>query len=322
LKVIDPKTCNGKVNGLWLAFAQFYEDHHDLTNARIVFKKASEVDFKSAEDLAAVWCSWSEMELRQGFPDRALNIMREAVSEPAYSLQRRKAKAISQGKGNTSTNDDHFEGITSRDRLHRSVSVWGFYLDLEESFGTIQSCRAAYDRAIDIKVITPQMALNYASFLEEKNYFEDSFRVYENAILLFTFPHVKAIWLAYLDRFIARYEGTKIERLRDLFEQAIAKVPSENAAEFYLKYAKTEESYGLMRHAMAIYDKATRAVPENSRLDMYRLYIKKVEQLYGLTKTRAIYERAIPELQDEMSRMLCVEFADMERKLGCIIIVI
>merc|ERR1711871_1546148 len=77
-----------------------------------------------------------------------------------------------------------------------------------------------------------------------------------------------------------------------------------------------EESYGLLRHAMSIYDRATRAVTEESRLDMYRLYIKKVEQHFGLTKTRPIYEHAVSELNDDMSRAICLEFADMECKLG------
>jgi pre-mRNA-splicing factor SYF1 len=48
-----------------------------------------------------------------------------------------------------------------------------------------------------------------------------------------------------------RYGGSKMERLRDLFEQAIAKASQEDVAEFYIKYSKAEESFGLARHAMA-----------------------------------------------------------------------
>lgn len=63
-------------------------------------------------------------------------------------------------------------------------------------------------------------------------------------------------------------------------------------------------------------------------IDMYRLYIRKVEEFYGITKTRAIYERAVSELLSNNTTLdngggqvssvsaLCVEFADMERKLG------
>jgi pre-mRNA-splicing factor SYF1 len=101
-----------------------------------------------------------------------------------------------------------------------------------------------------------------------------------------------------------------------LSEQAVASVTAGDAAEFFIKYAKAEESFGMARHAMAVYDRATRAAPESRRLDMYRLYIVKVEQYYGVTKTRPVYERAISELDDESSKALCLEFAAMERRLG------
>jgi hypothetical protein len=67
---------------------------------------------------------------------------------------------------------------------------------------------------------------------------------------------------------------------------------------------------------MAVYDRATRIVPESARLDMYRLYVKKVEHYFGVTKTRPVYERAVSELNDVHARAMCLEFADMERKLG------
>lgn len=36
-----------------------------------------------------------------------------------------------------------------------------------------------YDRIIDLRIATPQIIINYAMFLEEHNYFEDSFKVRE-----------------------------------------------------------------------------------------------------------------------------------------------
>jgi pre-mRNA-splicing factor SYF1 len=38
------------------------------------------------------------------------------------------------------------------DKVHKHTKVWGLYLDLEESLGTVESCRAAYDRVLDLKV--------------------------------------------------------------------------------------------------------------------------------------------------------------------------
>ena len=54
------------------------------------------------------------------------------------------------------------------------------------------------------QVATPQLVLNFAAFLEEHEYFEESFTAYEKGVAAFKWPHVKALWHAYLDRFIAR----------------------------------------------------------------------------------------------------------------------
>ena len=313
VKTVDPKLATGKLSGLWLALARFYENHEDVENARTILSKATEVDYKSVDELANIWCAWGEMEIRNEAFDKALQVMQQAVAEPVATLKRRKARAAAQGKGGDA---DNFEGSVCSDRVYKNVKAWSLFLDLEESLGSVETCRAAYDRAMDLKIVTPQMIMNYAAYLEERDFFEDSFRVYERAVALFTYPQVKKIWLEYLDKFIARYAGGKLERLRDLFEQAVVKVPAEDAAEFYLKYAKAEEMFGLARHAMAVYDRATRLVPEPNRLDMYRLYVKKVEHYFGVTKTRPVYERAVAELNDVHSRALCLEFADMERKLG------
>ncbi len=317
VKTIDPKQANGRLSGLWIAFASFYETSNDLPSARTVYERATKVNYRSVDELANVWCGWGEMEMRHEQYSRAMAVMQQAVAEPASSARRRRAKAAAQGRsadedGTGAMPDD----AVVADKIHRCVKVWNLYLDLEENLGTIDTCRAAYDRVFELKVVTPQMALNYATFLEERDFFEDSFRVYERAVALFTFPQLRTIWLTYLDKFMERYAGKKLERLRDLFEQAVLGVPVEFAAEFYLKFAQAEEAYGLARHSMAVLDRACRVVSEAEKLDMYRLYAKKVEQHFGITKTRPVYERGIAELSDDQSRALCLEYAELERKLG------
>ncbi len=51
-------------------------------------------------------------------------------------------------------------------RLYRSLKLWSFYCDLEESLGTLESTRAVYDQILDLRIATPQIVLNYALFLE------------------------------------------------------------------------------------------------------------------------------------------------------------
>ena len=50
------------------------------------------------------------------------------------------------------------------------------FADLEESFGDYTSTKLVYDRIIDLKIATPQIILNFALFLEENQYFEESFK--------------------------------------------------------------------------------------------------------------------------------------------------
>lgn len=292
IKTIDPTLAVGKLSGLWLSFARHYEKAGDTSSARTVFEKAINVEFKSVDECGSIWCGWGEMELRIGEYNRAIQVLQRAVSEPVLTVQKRKARASAQGKR---VSDDTFEvtdsdaqsaGVSVVERVFKNVKVWSFYLDLEESLGTVETVKAAYDRVFELKVVTPAMVMNYASYLEEHNYFEDAFRVYEKGVSLFTYPQLKHIWMTYIDKFIARYRGNKIERLRDMFEQCLLTAPPEESIEVYIKYFKAEEQFGMARHALGVLDRATRAVPEARRLDMYRLYARKVEAHYGVTRVR------------------------------------
>ncbi len=50
--------------------------------------------------------------------------------------------------------------------LLRSLKLWSFYCDLEESLGTLESTRAVYDQILELRIATPQIILNYALFLQ------------------------------------------------------------------------------------------------------------------------------------------------------------
>lgn len=54
-------------------------------------------------------------------------------------------------------------------------------------------------------------------------------QAYERGIALFRWPHVGDLWLTYLSKFVARYGGRKLERARDLFEQALDGCPPQHA---------------------------------------------------------------------------------------------
>ncbi|XP_050473166.1 pre-mRNA-splicing factor syf1 homolog isoform X2 [Bombus huntii] len=298
VQTVQPQLAVGKLHTLWVEFGKFYEENGQIADARVVFEKATHVPYTKVDDLASVWCEWAEMEIRHGNYKEALKLMHRATAMPFRKVAY------------------HDETETVQMRLYKSLKVWSMYADLEESFGTFKTCKAVYDKIIDLKIATPQIIINYGLFLEENRYFEEAFRAYEKGIALFKWPNVYDIWNTYLTKFLKRYGGTKLERTRDLFEQCLEFCPPKYAKALYLLYAKLEEEHGLARHAMSVYERATNAVLPEEKFEMFNIYIKKAADIYGVPKTRQIYEKAIEVLNEDNTREMCLRFAEMETKLG------
>ena len=55
------------------------------------------------------------------------------------------------------TNRDFRVQHTPQERVYRSLRVWSLLVDMEESIGTMETTKAAYDRMFDLKIITPQV---------------------------------------------------------------------------------------------------------------------------------------------------------------------
>lgn len=100
--------------------------------------------------------------------------------------------------------------------------------------------------------------------------------MYERGLAAFCWPHLNDLWLMYLTKFVSRYKSRKLERARELFQQATSGVPARYAKRLFLLYARLEEEFGLAKHALTIYHAATRAVLESEKLDMYYVYIARV----------------------------------------------
>ncbi|XKL65240.1 hypothetical protein PGB90_008660 [Kerria lacca] len=203
----------------------------------------------------------------------------------------------------------------------KSLKIWSMYADLEESLGTFQSCKAVYDRIIDLKIATPQIIVNYVSFLEDNKYFSLKFQVcsYEKGVSLFKWPNVYDIWKMYVTKFLDHYKGTKISQTRDLFIQCLEHCPPNYAKEFYIMFAKIEETYPnttSARNILNVYEKAVSAVLPEEKFKMYNTYISKAASVSGIRKIREIYEKAILDLDGNDSRQMCINYAKLETKLG------
>lgn len=85
---------------------------------------------------------------------------------------------------------------------------------------------------------------------------------------MFTYPVAFEIWNIYLAKFVKRYGGKKLERARDLFEQALEQCPQKHCKPLFLMYAQLEEEHGLAKRAMNILDRACQAVADQDKFEV------------------------------------------------------
>ncbi|KAJ2780556.1 pre-mRNA-splicing factor syf1 [Coemansia javaensis] len=285
---------------LWLAYARHCAA--DVPRLRVVLDRAVAAPAATVDDLAALYVAYAEAELAAGDVEHARRVLTQATAEPRGLAGRRV---------------DYRDGsLAPAQRVFKSQRVWALLVDVEEATGTVDSCRAAYERMLELRIATPQVVVNYAAFLEEHRYFEDAFRAYERGIDLFGYPVAIELWNIYLAKFVRRYGGAKIERARDLFEQALDKCPPEYARPLFVAYGRLEEDHGLARRALRVYERATQAVHARERLDMFRFYAARTAALVGGAAARAVYERGIEELGDRGALELGLEYARVELQLG------
>mmetsp|Transcript_1297 Transcript_1297/g.1970 ORF Transcript_1297/g.1970 Transcript_1297/m.1970 type:complete len:1054 (+) Transcript_1297:27-3188(+) len=314
-KVKASKAINGSPSELVLDLAQLYErsptseTEGQVTNLDRVRKFYEEIciehvyEFSKMEDLASCWSAWVEFELRHEQWDSALSLARQAVASPMSSQTKNTKQKYKKKRVKP---------------LSQSLKLWDLLLDLEESLGTVQTTKDSYNRAMELKVATTMHIYNFASFLQDKKYWEDSFTVLERGLDLFPqFPSAKLLWKFYLETFLKRYEGTKVERVRELFRRCLdpSTCPAEECAEFFLLQGEFEEQYGLVKRALQVYRTMCGQVPPNTKeqYTAYQLYATKTTQYLGKTATRDVYQEAIAAVNDDtLCAKFCLQFAKLE----------
>lgn len=45
-------------------------------------------------------------------------------------------------------------------RLFKSLKLWSFYVDLEESIGTVETTKAIYDKILELRIANAQVCFN------------------------------------------------------------------------------------------------------------------------------------------------------------------
>lgn len=208
----------------------------------------------------------------------------------------------------------------------KCMRTWHFLIDLTQSISTSGEVIKVHHQLSDLRIASAQTVLSGASYLESQNLFEQVFRLYDKGASAISWPEALQIWVVYLTKFVNRFGSRKLERARDLFEEAIVSASTRKGGHeyahpqlrlLYIMYSQMEEKHSLARHALRVLSRAVKAVQEEDRADMFRLYIVKMATLFGVTKARPIYEEALSSLtKPEDVLEFAVRYAAMETRVG------
>ncbi|SPJ11555.1 pre-mRNA-splicing factor SYF1, putative [Plasmodium sp. DRC-Itaito] len=327
LRYFEKNEYIGKLSDIYISYAYYYYNKNQYTNCINIFKLALKQNayFKSANEIANIFCAWIEVELLEKNYKEALNIARLSIdiNKKSYNTLYKSSSSILPYV-DTSLNNN----VKNKNNYHTNFNLLScmklvsLIIDMEMNYGTVETTLNMFDFLYHSKCITVKMVLTLATYLYERKYFNESFKVYEKALSVFHYPYVYPIYVNYINKYIHRYKDKNISYVRDLFKQAIygndnkTYIPKEFAKHIFLMYANFEGNYGFIKRELSIYKEAIPFLEEPDKIKFYKIFISKVSRAYGIQKAREAFEEAIQTLSDDSARQLCMIYIDMEYKLN------
>ncbi len=182
IEIIIPRKATPNYHNIFVNFAKFYEQGGvtstaapDLDSARRAFEQGTKTPFRMIDELAEVWCEWAEMEIRNEWVflgatfrvvcpdsiplrnyDEAIRVMQRATSVPkntkiSYHDQ------VCLIDYPISSVDVFLQSLPVQARLFKSLKLWSYYVDLEESIGTVETTKRVYDQILELRIANAQV---------------------------------------------------------------------------------------------------------------------------------------------------------------------
>lgn len=283
---VNPLKCSSYIGHslpeLWINYSKIYSSNGDTTTADLIFSKAVESQYRTTDELADIFISWSDLLLEVGNEAKAVLILKDQL------------KPLSQAK------------------IADNAKLWQYYIDLLESGvegdSQIESVVNAYELMIDREVATVLNILSYALFLNEWHYNERAFSVYERGLHLFKLePTIKfEIWNVYLAKLIGLKASP--ERIRDLFDQCIEDLPGKFLKPVIVLQANFEANnmHSVMHAVKSLREGAKLVTDSKSKAEIFRLLITQLHALNDPSEYRRNMEQIINN--KELALLNLVEF--------------
>ncbi|EGR27125.1 tpr repeat protein [Ichthyophthirius multifiliis] len=232
-------------------YAFFLVQKEEFDEAAVIFWEILNDD-GFANELTSVWKVWIESLLSEGFANDAMMVIKQCLF------------------GNTNK------------RVIHNISLWELYIDLEKSFGTFDTLKLAYQKMLDLKIITPFVLLNYAQLLQNYRFYEDAFKVFEAGV-----QKAKIFYFMYAD-FEEKYG--LLNHMFEIYDRMIVNVQQQDQIDAYNLYiSKVAEHLGVTK-TRPIFENAINNFEIEQNVVNIGLRFANLERKFGeIDRVRAIY---------------------------------
>ncbi|KRZ52824.1 Pre-mRNA-splicing factor SYF1 [Trichinella nativa] len=268
VNTVNAKLQLGKLSNLWIAYALFFEQQAQLKKAREIFERALLAPYPKVDDLASVYCSWAEMELRSKKWQKALQVIKRAVKKPAFKT------------------DYYDESETVQNRVYKSLKVWSMYADLEESFGTFE----VFEKGIAL-FRWPNVNDLWETYLVRflKRYagskLERARDLFEQCLNSCPPEYATKFYLLYAK---LEEEHGLPRNAMNIYQRAVDSVPRDEMINIFNVYIKKAAELFGVTSTRAIYEKAIEVLPEKDARSMCLQFATLERRLGEIDRARAI----------------------------------
>ncbi|KAI3382686.1 hypothetical protein SNEBB_003909 [Seison nebaliae] len=220
---------------IWIRYATWEENQHELKKARSVWERALDVDHRAI----ILWLKYAEMEMRCKQPQHARNVLDRAITIlPRVNQFWYKYCYMEEMLSNIGGARQLFEKWME---WHPHEQAWRTYINFELRYAEYDRVRSIYYR---FTVDHPDYRnwIDFAKFEKRHGTKESTRQVYEEALECFGEEFV------YEDLLIsfAEFEESEkeFERCRCIYRYGIEKLGKHNSSKLYVKYSQFEKKHG------------------------------------------------------------------------------
>ncbi|KAK7930283.1 hypothetical protein WMY93_006678 [Mugilogobius chulae] len=165
------------------------------------------------------------------------------------------------------------------------LNVWVALLNLENMYGTEESLKKVFERAVQFCEPMP-VYQQLADLYTKSDKAKEAEALYK--IMVKKFRQSKAVWLSYGTFLLQQGQN---DAANALLQRALKSLPSKDSVDVIAKFAQLEFRYGDVEKGCAMFDKVLTSYPK--RTDLWSVFIDLMVKHGSQKEVRALFDRVI-----------------------------